>query len=110
MSTTANRVSTFGTTIFTEINVLAQRHGAINLGQGRPDFDGPPDVIDAATKALHSGQHNQYAPGAGTPSLRQAIANHAAKFYNMDIDPAAGVVVTSGATEAIFDCILGLVD
>jgi len=110
MPTTANRVSSFGTTIFTEINVLAQKHGAINLGQGRPDFDGPPDIVAAAVKALQSGQHNQYAPGPGLPSLKQGIATHAGRFYNLDIDPNAGVVVTSGATEAVFDCILGLVD
>src|SRR5688500_14585798 len=102
MPTTAQRVSTFGTTIFTEINVLAQQHGAINLGQGRPDFDGPADVINAAVKALQDGQHNQYAPGNGTQVLRQSVANHAAKFYNLDIDANAGVVVTSGATEAVF--------
>jgi N-succinyldiaminopimelate aminotransferase len=110
MSTTAQRVSTFGTTIFTEINILAQQHGAINLGQGRPDFDGPADVINAAVKALQDGQHNQYAPGSGTQVLRQSVANHAGKFYNLDVDANAGVVVTSGATEAVFDCILGLID
>ncbi len=109
MPTTSNRVSTFGTTIFTEINNLAAQHGAINLGQGKPDFDGPLDIIEAAVTALHT-QHNQYAPGMGTPALHQAVANHAAKFYNLDIDPGAGVVVTSGATEAVFDCVLGLVD
>ncbi|MEO8607369.1 MAG: aminotransferase class I/II-fold pyridoxal phosphate-dependent enzyme [Chloroflexota bacterium] len=110
MPTTANRVSSFGTTIFTEINVLAAQHGAINLGQGRPDFDGPADVINAAVKALQDGQHNQYAPGSGTATMRQRIADHAGKFYNLDIDPNTGVVVTSGATEAVFDCILGLID
>jgi N-succinyldiaminopimelate aminotransferase len=110
MSTTANRVSSFGTTIFTEINVLAAQHGAINLGQGRPDFDGPEDVVAAAVRALQDGQHNQYAPGVGTNLVRQAVSNHAAKFYDMDVDPSTGVVITSGATEAVFDCILGLVD
>lgn len=110
MPTTANRVSTFGTTIFTEINVLAQQHGAINLGQGRPDFDGPPDIVGAAVKALQSGQHNQYAPGPGAANFRQGVANHVGRFYNLDIDPNRGVVVTSGATEAVFDCILGLID
>ncbi len=110
MPTTANRVSTFGTTIFTEINNLAQKHNAINLGQGRPDFDGPPDVIAAAVKALQSGQHNQYAPGPGASPFRQGIANHAGKFYNLDIDPMTGVVVTSGATEGVFASVLGTVD
>lgn len=109
MPTTAQRVSTFGTTIFTEINQMAQQYGAVNLGQGRPDFASPPDVINAAVQALQAG-YNQYAPGPGATPLRQGIANHAGKFYNLDIDPAAGVVVTSGATEAVFASILGLVD
>src|SRR5712692_10139039 len=61
-------------------------------------------------QAAQSGQYNQYAPGAGTASLRQAIVDHAARFYNLDIDPAHGVVVTSGATEGIFSALLGLVD
>lgn len=110
MPTFANRVSTFGTTIFTEINNLAAQHGAINLGQGRPDFDGPADIIGASVKALQSGQYNQYPPGIGLPDLRQGIANHAGKFYGLDIDPNKGVIATAGATEAVFSSILGLVD
>src|SRR5215207_5254515 len=95
MPTYANRVAGFGTTIFTEINELAAKHNAINLGQGRPDFDGPPDVIAAAIKALQSGQQaNQYAPGVGVLALRQAIAAHNERFYNMHLDPVAGVLVT----------------
>src|SRR5690348_11220161 len=110
MSTSAKRVETFGTTIFTEINVLAQQYNALNLGQGKPDFDTPPDIIAQVVKALESGYLNQYAPGPGTTSLRQAVADHAARFYNMDIDPAKGVIITSGATEGIFAAVLGLVD
>src|SRR5579859_6070368 len=110
MSTSANRVATFGTTIFTEINTLAQQYQALNLGQGKPDFDGPPDVIRSMVEAAQSGKYNQYAPGPGSPSLRQAVAEHAARFYHMDIDPARGVVVTSGATEGIFASLMGLVD
>jgi N-succinyldiaminopimelate aminotransferase len=110
MPTAANRVSTFGTTIFTEINVLAQQHNAINLGQGKPDFDGPADIIAQAVAALQDGAHNQYAPGPGVTALRQGVAAHAARFYNLDVDPMRGVIVTAGATEAVFDCILGLVD
>lgn len=110
MSTPASRVATFGTTIFTEINTLAQQYGALNLGQGKPDFDAPTDVIMQLVQAAQSGQHNQYAPGPGTASLRKAIADHAGRFYNLDINPASGVVVTSGATEGIFAAILGLVD
>jgi N-succinyldiaminopimelate aminotransferase len=110
MPTAANRVATFGTTIFTEINDLAARHRAINLGQGKPDFDGPSAVVAAAVRALQSGQHNQYAPGPGLPALKQGIAAHAAAHYNLDIDPDAGVIITAGATEAVFASVLGLVD
>src|SRR5579863_1010356 len=106
----AQRVATFGTTIFTEINVLAQQHQAINLGQGKPDFDTPPDIVEQLVRAAQSGQMNQYAPGPGTASLRKAAADHAGRFYNMEIDQNRGVIVTSGATEGIFAAILGLVD
>jgi N-succinyldiaminopimelate aminotransferase len=110
MPTPARRISTFGTTVFTEINMLAQQHNALNLGQGKPDFDTPPDIVAQLVQAAQAGQYNQYAPGSGTASLRQAIASHAARFYDFEIDPAKGVVVTSGATEGIFSAILGLVD
>ena len=110
MSKMSDRVAGFGTTIFTEINMLAQQHNALNLGQGKPDFDGPQDVIAAAVRALQAGDKNQYAAGPGAPALKQAIANHASRFYNLDIDPNAGVVVTAGATEAVFTSVLGLVD
>jgi N-succinyldiaminopimelate aminotransferase len=110
MPTPAQRVSTFGTTIFTEINELAQKYNALNLGQGKPDFDTPADIISHLVQAVQAGKYNQYAPGQGTPSLRQAVADHAARFYGMDIDPARGVVVTSGATECIHAAVMGLVD
>lgn len=110
MPTIANRVMPFGTTVFTEINELAQQYNAINLGQGKPDFDGPQEAIDAFVRALQSGKHNQYAPGPGTPNLKQGIANHAARSYGLDIDPVRGTLVTPGATEAIFASIMGLVD
>ncbi|MFW5696451.1 MAG: aminotransferase class I/II-fold pyridoxal phosphate-dependent enzyme [Phototrophicaceae bacterium] len=110
MPTIARRVVPFGTTIFTEINSLAQQHNAINLGQGKPDFDGPAEVVEAFRRALADGSYNQYAPGPGAPSLRQAIADFVGRFYNLDIDPAHGVLVTPGATEAIFASIMGLVD
>jgi N-succinyldiaminopimelate aminotransferase len=110
MPTIANRVEQFGTTIFTEINELALQHNALNLGQGRPDFDGPAEIIQAAVNALQSGKHNQYAPGIGPAATRKAIADHANRFYNLDIDPNVGVIVTPGATEAIFSSVLGLVD
>lgn len=110
MSSSASRVATFGTTIFTEVNTLAQQYNALNLGQGKPDFDTPQDIIMQLVHAAQSGQHNQYAPGPGTASLRQAIVDHTARFYNLAINPLDGVVVTSGATEGIFSAILGLVD
>ncbi len=110
MPTSANRVSTFGTTVFTEINMLAQQYGALNLGQGKPDFDTPSDIVQHLTQAAQSGQYNQYAPGPGSSSLRQAVANHATRFYNMDIHPTDGVVITSGATEGILAALMGLVD
>src|SRR6266404_3587103 len=109
MSTSARRVATFGTTVFTEINMLAQQYNALNLGQGKPDFDTPPDIVAHLVQAAQSGLHNQYAPGSGTASLRQAIVNHAARFYNLDINVVSGVLVTAGATERIFSAILRLV-
>lgn len=110
MPISARRVEAFGTTIFTEVNVLAQRYSAINLGQGKPDFDTPADIVAELVKAAQSGRHNQYAPGPGIASLRHAVARHAARFYGLDIDPDKGVIVTAGATEGILSCILGLVD
>lgn len=109
MPSAARRVAAFGTTIFTEINNLAQQHNAINLGQGRPDFDGPAVVIEANVRALQDGRHNQYPPGAGIPPLREAISKHAGR-YDLDVNPNGGVIVTPGATEGVFACIMGLID
>jgi N-succinyldiaminopimelate aminotransferase len=105
----ARRVAGFGPTIFSDINILAQQHQAVNLGQGAPDFDGPPEVLAAAIRAVNS-RLNQYAPGLGMQTVREAIASHAERFYGQKIDPATEVVVTSGATEAVFAAILGLTD
>jgi len=110
MPTFANRVAPFGTTIFTEINTLAQQFQAVNLGQGRPDFDGPSEAIEAAIRALQGNTANQYAPGPGHMGLREGIARHAGIFYDLDIDPVSGVVVTAGATQGVFSAIVGLVD
>ncbi|MFN7133397.1 MAG: aminotransferase class I/II-fold pyridoxal phosphate-dependent enzyme, partial [Myxococcales bacterium] len=109
MIRTARRVAGFGTTVFSEFSALAQQHGAINLGQGFPDFEGPEEIREAAVHALRNGV-NQYAMGAGAPELRRAIAEHSRRFYGMDVDPDTMVTVTSGATEAIFDTIVGLID
>jgi len=105
----AKRVAGFGTTVFVEINDLARRHQAVNLGQGAPDFDGPPEVLAAAVEAVN-GALNQYAPGIGMPSVRRAIAQHAERFYGQKLDPDSEVLVTSGATEGMFATILGLTD
>lgn len=98
-----------GATIFAEMSALAVRTGAVNLGQGFPDTDGPPQIIDAAVAALRGGA-NQYAPGPGVPALRQAIARHQRRRYGIELDPDRQVVVTTGCTEAIAGALLGLVD
>lgn len=103
------RLDGLGTTIFAEMSALAQRTGAINLGQGFPDTDGPAAIIEAAVAALRSGQ-NQYPPGLGIPELRAAIAAHQSRWYGLDLDPDTEIVVTTGATEAIAGALLGLVD
>ena len=105
----AERVQGIGTTIFAEMSERAQRTGAVNLGQGFPDTDGPSEVVQAVVEALHSG-HNQYAPGPGRPELRTAIADHQKRHYGLDLDPDGEVVVTTGATEAVAAALLGLVD
>ncbi len=98
-----------GTTIFTVMSALALEHGAINLGQGFPDTDGPEDVLRAAADALLDGR-NQYPPMAGVPELRQAVAAANHRFYGIEADPNGEVVVTSGATEAITACLMALLD
>src|SRR5687768_4967504 len=100
----AARIRGFGTTIFTEMSRLAARHGAVNLGQGFPDFEGPDFVKDAAKNAIDAGL-NQYAVSFGAPRLRRAIADGCAGEHNREIDAEREVTVTSGATEAIFAAI-----
>lgn len=94
-------------TVFDEMSGLARELDAINLGQGFPDEQGPPELIEAAAKALRS-QSNQYPPGAGLPFLREAIAGFYARRQGLELDPDQ-VIVTSGATEAIAACIFALV-
>lgn len=99
----------FGTTIFAEMSALAVATGAINLGQGFPDTDGPSEVLDAAVHAIRSGQ-NQYPPGPGIPELRLAIAEHQRHWYGLEHDPDTEVLVTAGATEALAGALLGMLD
>jgi aspartate/methionine/tyrosine aminotransferase len=98
-----------GTTIFTVMSALAQKHQAINLGQGFPDTDGPQDIIEAAVAALRDGR-NQYPPLTGVAELRAAVAAANQRFYGLTLDPDREVVVTSGATEAITACLMALLD
>jgi N-succinyldiaminopimelate aminotransferase len=105
----ANRVSTFGTSIFAEMSRLAVEHKAINLGQGFPDFDGPEAVKAAAIAAIGAGE-NQYAVSNGQPALRRALAAHSQRFYGQSFDPETEITVTSGATESTFSAIQGLVN
>jgi N-succinyldiaminopimelate aminotransferase len=106
---TARRIVQFGTTVFSEFSRLAQQHGAVNLGQGFPDFDGPEVVKRAALEAITAGV-NQYAVSQGAVALRTAIAAHARRFWGLQVDPMREVAVTSGATEAIFDAVQAFVD
>lgn len=105
----ARRVAGTGETIFAAMSALAVRTGSVNLGQGFPDSDGPPEVLEAAVGALRGGA-NQYAPGIGVPALRQAIARHQRRHYGIELDPDREIVVTTGCTEAIAGALLGLVD
>jgi N-succinyldiaminopimelate aminotransferase len=101
------RLQGLGTTIFAEMSALAVRTGAINLGQGFPDTDGPSVVADAAVAAIRNGD-NQYPPGIGIPALRQAIAEHQRRFWRLDYDPDTEILVTAGATEAVTAAIVAL--
>ncbi|HEX6341627.1 pyridoxal phosphate-dependent aminotransferase [Umezawaea sp.] len=102
------RLRPFTSTIFAEMTALAQRTGAVNLGQGFPDTDGPVGMLEAAKAAIDGGL-NQYPPGPGTPALRQAVAEHRTR-YGTTYDPDTEVLVTVGATEAIAATLLALVE
>ncbi len=108
MPTLTSRLPAVGTTIFTVMSQLAAETRAINLGQGFPDFDVPTALGELLARAVRDGR-NQYAPMAGLLSLREAIAAKTEADYGRRVDPAAEVTVTSGATEAIFDAILAVV-
>ena len=102
-------LSGYGTTIFTVMSALAQAHGAINLGQGFPDGEGPDDIREFAARSLLDGP-NQYPPAQGIPALRQAVAAHNTRFYDLSIDWEHQVLVTSGATEALAASLFGLLN
>jgi methionine aminotransferase len=96
-----------GTTVFTVMSQLAERHGAVNLSQGFPDFDPPERLIDLVGEHLRSG-HNQYAPMAGVVALRERIAAEIARRHGIEVDPVDEITVTAGATEALFAAIVAL--
>ena len=109
MTQTAARFVPFGTTIFASMTALANKHKAVNLAQGFPDFDGPDLGKQAAQQAIIDGV-NQYAPLAGLPMLREAIARWSTDYNNLPCDPATEITVTNGCTEAIAAAFLGLVN
>ena len=106
---TVERLQPYAVTIFAEMSALAARIGAVNLGQGFPDEDGPAAMLSAAQRAIADGV-NQYPPGLGIPELRQAIAGQRSRHYGTEYDPDTEVLVTVGATEAIAASVLGLVE
>ncbi len=109
MKDTALRIADFKDSIFGVISRLAREHGAVNLGQGFPDFDGPEWLKDIAYKKMQEG-HNQYAPFHGTQNLRQEISSYYNKFYDLNYNPDTEVTVTVGATEAIYLVINALIN
>src|SRR3954470_17856372 len=103
------RLQGFGTTIFAEMSALAVATGAVNLGQGFPDYPGPDAVLDVARAAIGTG-HDQYPPGPGLPELRLAIAEHVQRFRGHAYDPDTEILVTAGATEALAAALLALLE
>lgn len=104
----SSRLPKVGTTIFTVMSTLAAEHGAVNLGQGFPDFDCDPALVNAVTQAMQAG-HNQYPPMPGAPALRQAMAAKMQALYGLACDPNTEITVTAGATQAILTAILAVV-
>ncbi len=109
MKSANSLMSGLGTTVFEVMSGLAREYQSVNLGQGFPDDKGPEEVRRAAADYLMDG-HNQYPPMMGLPELRQAVAEHAKRFQGLEIDWQREVLVTSGATEALGDCLFGLIE
>lgn len=109
MKPTNSVFSGFGVSMFEQMSRLARETGALNLGQGFPDTDGPEALKRAAAEALTT-SHNQYAPMLGLPELRRAIADHSSRVYGIAVDPETEVLVTAGATEALADSLMGLIE
>ena len=105
----AERLRPFGTSVFAEMTSLSNEHGAINLSQGFPDFEGPPEVLEAAVAALRSG-HNQYARSMGHPLLVEALAEKVHAVYGLEVDPRSEITVFCGATEGIASSLLGILN
>jgi len=103
-----SRLPKVGTTIFTVMSALAAEHQAVNLGQGFPDFEGDPSLVDAVAQAMRDG-HNQYPPMAGLPLLREAVSAKIEALYGRHYDPGSEITVTAGATQAILTAILAIV-
>ncbi|MFM7533435.1 MAG: aminotransferase class I/II-fold pyridoxal phosphate-dependent enzyme, partial [Rubrivivax sp.] len=101
----ASRLPAVGTTIFTVMSALATEHSAVNLGQGFPDFDCDPALLQAVTGAMHEGL-NQYPPMAGVPALREAVAAKVEALYGRRYDPGQEITITAGATQAILTAVL----
>jgi N-succinyldiaminopimelate aminotransferase len=102
-------LASFGTTIFEVMSTLAREHGSINLGQGFPDEDGPPHLKQVVSNAMEA-KPNQYPPMPGVPELRQAVAAHNKRFYDLDVSWENQVLITSGATEALAASMLALIE
>jgi len=105
----AERLQGFGTTVFAEMSALAVATGSVNLGQGFPDYPGPPEVLDVARAAIGTAA-DQYPPGPGIPELRVAVAEHGQRFWQLAYDPDDEVLITAGATEALTAALLALLD
>jgi methionine aminotransferase len=103
-----SRLPNVGTTIFTVMSALAQQHGAVNLGQGFPDFECDPKLLDAVDAAMRAG-HNQYPPMTGVPALREAVSAKIQTLYGARYDAGSEITITAGATQAILTAVLAIV-